>query len=726
MGGTSTDVCLVRGRVPRAHGGARRRRLPDPAPRARRAHDRRGRWFDRAARCGRRACGRSAERGRGSRSGVLRTRWHRTDRHRRRSVARPHPGRRRTREISVGSTSPRHAPRSSAPVSNAEGVVAVVDAAMEQAVRVVTVERGVDPRDLALVAFGGAGPLHACAIADALGMRAVVIPPRAGVCSAVGLLCAPKAREVVHIVRRRFAERRARTRRRATCDHSSARAASSRRSVDCRYVGQSHELTRSIRWTIFRPSTSGATVTRGPARRSRSSRCAPGRRSRRRCASPTCPPSIAARVVGPAVVAEARLHGVGSRGLARRAASARRVGRGAAMNGRDSTPRRCRCGSRGSPASPTRWARCCAAPRTARTSRSAPTVRARCSRPTARCSRRPSTSRCISDRCRRRGARRDRRLRRRRCSPASRSSSTIRSRAGRISTTSRSSRPCTTTTATLARLGREPRPSRRHRRHGAGFDAARRDRDLPRRAAHPAGAVDAGGRGACSSPRRARPTNGAAISTRNSARTGSASRASARAPLATAPDVVRRDRRLRRAPHARRDRRAVPDGEYAFDDVLDSTGGPGRSAAGAHPRSRSRSRGDVDHVRLHRYRRATRGLGQRGRSRDASARSCSRCGRSSIPTFPRTVARCGPCACSRRRVRSSPRSCRSRSAAGNVEVSQRVADVCLGALAQAAPDRVGARVAGHDEQRARRRRRAGCTTRRSAAGRAAGPTGRPA
>ncbi len=80
----------------------------------------------------------------------------------------------------------------------AEGVTRVVDAAMERAVRAVTVERGVDPRDLALVAFGGAGPLHACAIADALGMRAVVIPPRAGVCSAAGLLCAPRAREVVH------------------------------------------------------------------------------------------------------------------------------------------------------------------------------------------------------------------------------------------------------------------------------------------------------------------------------------------------------------------------------------------------------------------------------------------------------------------------------------------------------------------------------------------------
>ncbi|MDQ1516154.1 MAG: N-methylhydantoinase, partial [Actinomycetota bacterium] len=81
--------------------------------------------------------------------------------------------------------------------SLAAGVVAVVDAAMEQAVRAVTVERGVDPAGLALVAFGGAGPLHACAMAEALGMAAVIVPPRAGVLSAVGLLCSPRQRELV-------------------------------------------------------------------------------------------------------------------------------------------------------------------------------------------------------------------------------------------------------------------------------------------------------------------------------------------------------------------------------------------------------------------------------------------------------------------------------------------------------------------------------------------------
>jgi N-methylhydantoinase A/oxoprolinase/acetone carboxylase beta subunit len=79
----------------------------------------------------------------------------------------------------------------------ADGVLAVVNANMEGALRAVSVERGVDPAGLALVAFGGAGPLHACALADALGMPAVIVPARAGVLSAVGLLTAPRRRDVV-------------------------------------------------------------------------------------------------------------------------------------------------------------------------------------------------------------------------------------------------------------------------------------------------------------------------------------------------------------------------------------------------------------------------------------------------------------------------------------------------------------------------------------------------
>jgi N-methylhydantoinase A/oxoprolinase/acetone carboxylase beta subunit len=79
----------------------------------------------------------------------------------------------------------------------ASGVLAVVDANMVRALRRVTVARGVDPTGLALVAFGGAGPLHACALADALGMPAIVIPARAGVLSAVGMLAAPRQVDLV-------------------------------------------------------------------------------------------------------------------------------------------------------------------------------------------------------------------------------------------------------------------------------------------------------------------------------------------------------------------------------------------------------------------------------------------------------------------------------------------------------------------------------------------------
>jgi N-methylhydantoinase A len=82
----------------------------------------------------------------------------------------------------------------------AAGIVRVASAAMAQAVRVVTVERGVDPRDLALVPFGGAGPLHAAQIADELGMRRVLVPVASGVLSAFGLVVAERRRDLVESV----------------------------------------------------------------------------------------------------------------------------------------------------------------------------------------------------------------------------------------------------------------------------------------------------------------------------------------------------------------------------------------------------------------------------------------------------------------------------------------------------------------------------------------------
>ena len=68
--------------------------------------------------------------------------------------------------------------------------MALVDADMAKVLRIVSVERGLDPRDFVLMAFGGGGPLHACALADDLGMRRVVVPRYPGLFSALGLLAA--------------------------------------------------------------------------------------------------------------------------------------------------------------------------------------------------------------------------------------------------------------------------------------------------------------------------------------------------------------------------------------------------------------------------------------------------------------------------------------------------------------------------------------------------------
>jgi len=78
-----------------------------------------------------------------------------------------------------------------------EEAVALVNAEMLRALRVVSVERGHDPRDFALVAFGGAGPLHACALAQELEMRTVLVPDAAGVLSALGLVASDERRDRV-------------------------------------------------------------------------------------------------------------------------------------------------------------------------------------------------------------------------------------------------------------------------------------------------------------------------------------------------------------------------------------------------------------------------------------------------------------------------------------------------------------------------------------------------
>jgi N-methylhydantoinase A len=81
------------------------------------------------------------------------------------------------------------------PLECAAGIVRVAGVEMARALRVVTVQRGVDPREFALFAFGGAGPLHAVAIAEELGMQRVLCARAAGVLSALGLVIAPRRRD---------------------------------------------------------------------------------------------------------------------------------------------------------------------------------------------------------------------------------------------------------------------------------------------------------------------------------------------------------------------------------------------------------------------------------------------------------------------------------------------------------------------------------------------------
>ncbi|MGI8571159.1 MAG: hydantoinase/oxoprolinase family protein [Solirubrobacteraceae bacterium] len=82
------------------------------------------------------------------------------------------------------------------PVACAEGIVRVANAEMVRALRVVTVERGVDPRGLALLAFGGAGPLHAAQIGEELGIDRILCPRASGVLAALGLVVSPRRRDV--------------------------------------------------------------------------------------------------------------------------------------------------------------------------------------------------------------------------------------------------------------------------------------------------------------------------------------------------------------------------------------------------------------------------------------------------------------------------------------------------------------------------------------------------
>jgi N-methylhydantoinase A len=132
----------------------------------------------------------------------------------------------------------------------AAGVLEVANARMEAALRAVSVERGEDPRAAALVAYGGAGGLHACALAEALGARAVVWPPHAGVLCALGALEGGSRREASRSVLRDAREQPALERefraleRRALAGFPAGdrRRVKVERHAEVRYRGQAHEL----------------------------------------------------------------------------------------------------------------------------------------------------------------------------------------------------------------------------------------------------------------------------------------------------------------------------------------------------------------------------------------------------------------------------------------------------------------------------------------------------
>jgi N-methylhydantoinase A len=136
----------------------------------------------------------------------------------------------------------------------AEGIVRICAENMASAIKLVTVDRGRDPRDHALVSFGGAGPLHACAIARSVGITTVIVPPFAGVASAFGAtvldvrhdfettLYMPCASADVAELNRRYEALEAEAREVLAKEGFSPEEIELHRSAAMRYIGQSYEV----------------------------------------------------------------------------------------------------------------------------------------------------------------------------------------------------------------------------------------------------------------------------------------------------------------------------------------------------------------------------------------------------------------------------------------------------------------------------------------------------
>jgi N-methylhydantoinase A len=128
---------------------------------------------------------------------------------------------------------------------------------MEKALRVISVERGYDPRDFALICYGGAGGLHAADLARALGLQAVIIPQNPGAFSALGILLSDVVRDVaqsvllpvpaverdlIRQIERRYQQLQRQASSELRCEGFDAGRARAFRRLDVRYQGQSYEL----------------------------------------------------------------------------------------------------------------------------------------------------------------------------------------------------------------------------------------------------------------------------------------------------------------------------------------------------------------------------------------------------------------------------------------------------------------------------------------------------
>lgn len=142
------------------------------------------------------------------------------------------------------------------PSETALGIVRIAEDHMARAVRTVTVEQGFDPSSAYLMAFGGAGGLHASAVARSLGMRGVVVPRHAGVLSALGLILAPPRSDLVaavHLAGEDLTEATAAAKKLSSAAAEQLEAAGvdpvrTRVWLDVRYVGQSHEI--AVPWDV--------------------------------------------------------------------------------------------------------------------------------------------------------------------------------------------------------------------------------------------------------------------------------------------------------------------------------------------------------------------------------------------------------------------------------------------------------------------------------------------